>query len=146
MKKKSKWVAGPESEDSCEMCGWGDWGHMCGSLKYLTPPPSSFSFLFFLNWAGCVTKGVGLALVAEENRKEKKKRKEKKRKGKWVGLGVGQGVNKYIKRIRYIWVTSHYNIVKIYYENVVNITLSEKRNIKAKYFFTKFFIKRVIYY
>ena len=39
-----------------------------------------------------------------------------------------------------------YNIVKIYYENIVNITLFEKRNIKAKYFFTKSFIKRVIYY
>ena len=52
-----------------------------------------FFFTLELSWG--VTKGVGLALVAEEKRKKKKK-------GKWVGLGVGQGANKYIKRIDYI--------------------------------------------
>ena len=79
-KNKNKWVAGQESDDSCEMCGWGEWGrwgHTCGSLKYLTPP----SPLFFLySWIELrVTKGVGLALLVEGKWKEKKK-KEKKRK------------------------------------------------------------------
>ena len=31
--------------------------------------------------------------------------------------------------------------MKIYYKNVVDITLFEKRNVKTKYFFTKSFIK-----
>ena len=39
-----------------------------------------------------------------------------------------------------------HNIIKIYYENVVDITIFEKRNVKAKYFFTNSFIKSVIYY
>ena len=73
-----------------------------------------------------------------------KKEKKKRREMGWVG--VGQVANKYIKSIEYIWVISVHNIVKIYYENVVDITLFEKRNAKAKYFFTKSFIKRVIYY
>ena len=41
---------------------------------------------------------------------------------------------------------SVHNIVKIYCENIVDITLFEKRNARVKYFFTKSFIKRVIYY
>ena len=88
-KERSKWVARQGSKDSCEMCGWGEWGrwgHMCGSLKYLV---FVFVFLFFvfvliLNWAGGVTKDIGLAFVAEEKRKEKKEKKKKKREMGWV--------------------------------------------------------------
>ena len=90
------------------------------------------------------TKGEGLALVAKEKQKEKQEKEIEK--GNGLGWVWGQGVNKYIKRIEYIWVTPVHNIVKIYYKNVVNITLFEKRNVKAKYIFTKSFIKRVIYY
>ena len=88
-------------EKKKQMSGWPrEWGFLwdvwlrgVGShvwlFKISDPPPSSFSFLFFLNWAGCVTKGVGLALVAKENQKEKKrKRKEKKREMGWVGCGT----------------------------------------------------------
>ena len=39
-----------------------------------------------------------------------------------------------------------HNIVKIYCENIINRTFFEKKNVKAKYFFTKSFIKIVIYY
>ena len=137
-------MASQESEDTCEMCGWGEWGrwgHMCGSLKYLT---FFFFFFFFtleLSWG--VTKVQGWLLWLRKNGRKKEKRK---RKGKWVGSSVGQAANKYIKSIEYIWVTSVHNIVKIYCENVADITLFEKRNAKAKYFFTKSFIKRVIYY
>ena len=90
-------MAGQESDDTCEMCGWGErgrWGHTCGSPLFLS--------FFTLKFSWGVTKGVGLALMAEEKRKEKKKRKRKKREMGWVGLGVGQGANKYIKRIEYI--------------------------------------------
>ena len=45
-----------------------------------------------------------------------------------------------------IFIINFHNIVKIYYENVVDITIFEKRNAKTKYFFTKSFIKRIIYY
>ena len=90
------------------------------------------------------TKGEGLALVAKEKQKEKQEKEIEK--GNGLGWVWGQGVNKYIKRIEYIWVMWVYNIVKIYCENVVNITLFEIKNAKVKYFFTKYFIKRVIYY
>ena len=71
------------------------------------------------------TKGVGLALVAEEKRKEKKEKE--KEKGNGLGWVWGQDANKYIKRIEYIWVTLVHNIVKIYCENVVNITLLKEK-------------------
>ena len=41
---------------------------------------------------------------------------------------------------------SVHNIMKIYCKNIVDITFFEKKNVKAKYFFTKSFIKRIIYY
>ena len=94
IKERSKWVAGQESKDSCEMCGWGEWGrwgHTCGSLKYLIFFIwFLFLFLFFLftlelSWG--VTKGAGLALVAEEKWKEKRKKKKKREMG-WVGCGA----------------------------------------------------------
>ena len=68
----------------CVVVGeWDRWGHTCGSLKYLF-----FFFTHELSWG--FTKGVGLALMAEEKRKEKKK-KRKKEKGNglgWVGCGA----------------------------------------------------------
>ena len=65
-----------------------------------------------MSWG--VTKGVGLALGwgKMEGKKEKKTEKKKREMG-WVGLGVGQGANKYIKRIKYIWLMLVHNIVKI---------------------------------
>ena len=74
------------------------------------------------------------------------KKRKRKRKGNGLGGVWGQGANKYNKRIEYIWVTSFHNIVKVYNENIMDITFFEKRNAKAKYYFTKSFIKRVIYY
>ena len=73
-------MASQESEDTCEMRGWGEWvrwGHKCG---------------FLYSWIELdVTKGVGLALVVEEKRKEKREKKKKKEKGNglgWVGCGA----------------------------------------------------------
>ena len=52
-------------------------------LKISDPPLPPFFFTLELSWG--VTKGVGLAFVAEEKRKEKKKRKNKKGNGLgWV--------------------------------------------------------------
>ena len=51
-KERSRWVAGQESEDIYEMCGWGERGrrgHTCGSLKYLTSHPFFF-FTLELSW------------------------------------------------------------------------------------------------
>ena len=53
---------------------------MCGSPLFLS--------FFTLKFSWGVTKGVGLALMAEEKRKGKKKKKKEKGNGLgWVGLG-----------------------------------------------------------
>ena len=75
-KERSKWVAGQESKDTCEMCGlgeWGRWGHTCGSLKYLTPPPPFFLY----SWIelGCYKRcRVGFCGWGKTKGKEKKKK------------------------------------------------------------------------
>ena len=132
-KKRGKWVAGQESEDSCEMCGcgeWGRWGHTCCSLKYL------LSFLLFFTHSWIELGHYKRCRVGSWLRKNgrKKRKRRRKRKGKWVGLGVGQGVNKYIKRIKYIWLMPVHNIVKIYCKNIVNIILFEKKMLKSNIF------------
>ena len=88
--ERSIWVAGQESEDTCEICGWGEWGrwgHTCGSLKYLTPtPPLPFFFLYSWIELGrykrCRVGSCGWGKT------EGKKEKKKKREMGWVGCGA----------------------------------------------------------